>query len=230
MEAWISLSIGSSHNKQLSPLPVLLPNLCRARSGEVSPWQGQGDCQHIWQPSEECWPSGYNLQAETLACQLFCGVLVLYTQDTDVSSPKENQEIKSRKPVMIPYIVEMSKYNKHVCRKFDIRVVSRSEQILYSRLAGSRICYPWINSPVWCTASPDVVARSALERQRQKTRAKEHQDAYERKMTEVSHRGASIWRISPYHWEETLECVKEQGKQGNCVLTKKATYIQMRPS
>ena len=94
-----------------------------------------------------------------------CSVLALYTQDTDVSSPEENQESKSRQPVVIPYIVEMSQYNKHVCRKFDIKVVFRSGQILYSRSTRSRMCYIWINSPVWCTASPDVVARPALERQ-----------------------------------------------------------------
>ena len=67
--------------------------------------------------------------------------------------------------MVVPYVVEMSEDNKCVCRKFDIKVVFRSGQILYSSLTGSRICYPWINSPMWCTASPEVVARPALERQ-----------------------------------------------------------------
>ena len=123
-------------------------------------------------------------------------------QDTDVSSLEEKQESENRQPVVIPYIVEMSKYNKHVCRKFDIKVVSRSGQILYSRLAGSRICYLWINSPVWCTASPEVVARPALERQTETEdkRVNEHQDACERGMTEMSAIEEQAYgESSPYH-------------------------------
>ena len=46
-----------------------------------------------------------------------CGVLVLCTRDTDVSSPEEDQECESREPVVIPYVVEMSEDNKCVCRK-----------------------------------------------------------------------------------------------------------------
>ena len=140
-----------------------------------------------WTTFRRTWTIWLQSPSRKLACQLLCSVLVLYTQDTDVSSAEEKQESKSRQPVVIPYIVEMSKYNKHVCRKFDIIVVFRSGQILYSRLTGSRICYLWINSPLWCTASPEVVARPALERQnREDKRVNKHQDACERGMAETS--------------------------------------------
>ena len=54
--------------------------------------------------------------------------------------------------------------------KFDIRAVVRSGQTLHSTLTGVQDTLPLGNNPVWCTASTEVVARLAMERQNRKTR------------------------------------------------------------
>jgi len=105
-------------------------------------------------------------------------------QALDPRSPEEDQQEKeSRPPVMMfPYVVGMSKGIRHVCRKFDIRVVFKSGQTLYSMLTKVKNTLPIgkqsnVLYHIPCICSQVCIGET---KRRLETRLKGHWDACER--------------------------------------------------
>ena len=87
------------------------------------------------------------------------------TQETaDVSSPEKEQE---KGPlVVMPYMAGMSEDIRHVCRKFNVRVVFKSGRTLRLMLTKVKdtLHYLLVNNPMWYIVSPAAVAKSTSER------------------------------------------------------------------
>ena len=64
--------------------------------------------------------------------------------------------------VVIPYVAGMIEDIRHVCRKFNIRVVFKCRQIFSSMLTKVKDTLPLGKHPKWYIASP--AARFTLER------------------------------------------------------------------
>ena len=74
-------------------------------------------------------------QAERLPCKLYPQRFCPTTQETaDTSSRDEEQEEERGPLVVIPYVAGMSEDIRHVCRKFNLRVVFKSRQTARSML------------------------------------------------------------------------------------------------
>ena len=109
------------------------------------------------------------------------------TQKTaDVSNPEEEQE---KGPlVVIPYVAGMSEDIRHVCRKFNIRVVFKSGQTLRSMLTKVKDTLPPgkqsnVVYRIPCSCGQVYIGET---KRRLETRLKEHRHACERGMMEKS--------------------------------------------
>ena len=90
--------------------------------------------------------------------------------------------------MVIPYVAGMSKDIRHICRKFNIRVVFKSGWTLPSTLTKVKDTLPFgkqsnVVHHIPCSCGQVYIGET---RQRLETRLKEHRDACERGMTEKS--------------------------------------------
>ena len=109
--------------------------------------------------------------------------------------------------MVIPYVVEMSKNNRYVCRKYGIKVVFRSGQTLHSTSSRVQDMSPLgkQSNVVYYSFISCGQACNGETKQKQKTKAKEHQNASERGITETSAIEEQAW--GDHHsinWEEIL--------------------------
>ena len=109
-------------------------------------------------------------------------------EKADTSTPDEGQEEEKGPLVVIPYVAGMSEDIKHVCRKFNIRVVFKSGRTLCSMLTMVKDALPLgkqsnvvYRIPYSCTQVYIGETKRRLE-----TRLKEHRDVCERGMMEKS--------------------------------------------
>ena len=108
--------------------------------------------------------------------------------------------------MVIPYVAEMSEDIRHVCRKFNIRVVFKSRRTLRSMLTKVKdtLCIGKQSKAVYripCSCGQVYIGET---RQRLETRLKEHLDACVRGMMEKSAVAEHAWENHhPMHREET---------------------------
>ena len=108
--------------------------------------------------------------------------------------------------MVIPYVAEMSEDIRHVCRKFNIRVVFKSRRTLRSMLTRVRdtLCIGKQSNVVYRIpySCGQIYIRET--RQRLETRLKEHLDACVREMMEKSAAAEHAWENhNLILWEET---------------------------
>ena len=113
----------------------------------------------------------------------------------------------------------MSEDIRCVCRKFNIRVVFKSEWTLCSVLTKVKDTLP-LSNPMWYIVSPAAVARS--------TSGRPCQNACERGMMEKSAVAEHVCENHhPIDWEEMTVLDHSRGEE---LLVKEGLLIQMTPS
>ena len=132
--------------------------------------------------------------------------------------------------MVIPYVAGMSEDIRHVCRKFNIRVVFKSGRNLRSMLTKVKDMLPLGKQSnliyrIACSCGQVYIKET---KQRLETRLKEHQDACERGMMEKSAIAEDAWENHHLiHWEETTVLNHGRGQE---LLVKEALHIQITPA
>ena len=132
--------------------------------------------------------------------------------------------------MVIPYVAGMSEDIRHVCRKFNIRVVFKSGRNLHSMLTKVKDMLPLGKQSnliyrIACSCGQVYIKET---KQRLETRLKEHQDACERGMMEKSAIAEDAWENHHLiHWEETTVLNHGRGQE---LLVKEALHIQITPA
>ena len=107
---------------------------------------------------------------------------------------------------MIPYVAGMSEDIRHVCRKFNIRVVFKSRRTLRSMLTKVKDTLPLGKQSNVVYRIPRSCGQVYIgeTKRRLETRLKEHRDACKRGMIEKSAVAEHVWENHhPIDWEET---------------------------
>ena len=115
------------------------------------------------------------------------------TQKTADTSSRDEEQVEERGPLVIPCVTEMSEDIKHICRKFNIRVVFKFRRTLRSVLAIVKDTLPigTHSNVVYCTPCSCSQVYIGDTRQRLETRQK---DACERGMMVKSAVAEHAWR------------------------------------
>ena len=150
------------------------------------------------------------------------------TQKTaDTSSHDEKQKEERGPLVVIPCVTGMSEDIKHICRKFNIRVVFKFRWTLRSVLAMVKDTLPigTQSNVVYCFPCSCGQVYIGETKWRLETRLK---DACERGMMVRSAVVEHAWgNHNPIHWEETTVLDRGRGQE---LLVKESLHIQMTPS
>ena len=142
----------------------------------------------------------------------------------------EGQEEEKGPLVVIPYVAGMSEDIRHVCRKFNIRVIFKSRRTLHSMLNKVKDTLPLgeQSNVVYCILCSCGQVYIGETKCRLETRMKEHRDACERGMMKKSAIAEHVWENHHLiHWEETT--ILDSGR-GQELLVKEALHIEMTPA
>ena len=152
------------------------------------------------------------------------------TQEKGLTPNKEDEKKESQPLMVIPYIAGLSEDIRHVCREFNIRVVSKSGQTLRLMLSKVKDMLPVgkqsnVVYSIPCSCGQVYIGET---KRRLETRLKEYRNACKKGMTEISAVAEHAWENShSIDWEEMSVLDKARGLD---LLMKEALHIRMAPA